>query len=157
MKNLVIAATVGVVSGALIAGCTVWQILSARHDSEVAQMLKASADAIAFANKEALTKERAARAEVERLEVQSNERKTELDALARENRRLAGIVDSGGLCKQTSSGVPRGDSAAVSADGTASAGNAAGTSRLAETAHRADLAAEYARTCYEWIKSLKQN
>ena len=163
-QSLVIGIAACAVSAALGAAAA-WRYEGARHEAEMSSVLAASARALQTAQADALTRERAAREAADELEVQHAKSTRELAALHAENQQLvaqlrragnSGRADvSGGLRDRTcicSAGVSEDSGAARAAGGAACPDVSTGIAeRLVDMAHRADVAALYARTCYDWV------
>ena len=152
----------------MLGAAAAWRYEEARHDAEMSEVLAASALALQNAQADVLARERAAREAADALEVQHAKSTHELAALHAENQKLlaqlrragdAGRADvSDGLRDCTAAGAAgmSADSGAARATGGAACPDiSAGVAeRLVDMAHRADVAALYARTCHDWIKGL---
>lgn len=157
-----------VVSAALGAALA-WRYEDARHNAEMAEVLAASARALQTAQADALARERAAREAADIVEEQHAKSSQELAALHAENQKLltqlrragaaGGANVSDGVRDRTAAGaarVPADSGAARPAGGAACSDVSAGVAeRIVDLAHRADVAALYARTCYDWVSGLK--
>lgn len=168
-QSLLIGAAACAVSAILGAGLA-WRYEDARHNAEMAEVLAASARALQTAQADALARERAAREAADELEVQHAKSTHELAALHAENQRLVaqlrraggagradvsdGVRDRACICP---AGMPADGGAARPAGGSACPDISAGIAgQLVDMAHRADTAALYARTCYDWVSGLRK-
>lgn len=168
-QSLLIGAAACAVS-AVLGAAAAWRYEDARHDAEMSEVLAASARALQTAQADALARERVAREAADELEVQHAKSTHELAALHAENQRLvaqlrstgaAGRADvSDGVRDRTCTcpaGMPANTGAARAAGGTACPDISAGVAgRIVDLAHRADVAALYARTCYDWVSGLRK-
>ena len=131
--------------------------LNARHESEIQSIRAAAAEQYAAATQRAVEVERAHAELATKLEVQHEENRTRLAALRADNRRLAA---AGGLrdpfaapaCPVSTAAGGTVDPADPTATGRLSA---EASEFLLDLAYDADRAAEYASTCYRWVKELK--
>lgn len=168
-QSLLIGAAACALS-ALLGAAAAYRYADARHDAEMSEVLAASARALQTAQADALARERAAREAADELEVQHAKSTHELAALHAENQRLVaqlrragaaggadvsdGVRDRACTCP---AGVPADGGAARPAGGTACPDVSAGIAgQLVDMAHRADTAALYARTCYDWVSGLRK-
>lgn len=154
---------------AVLGAALAWRYEDARHAAEMAEVLAASARSLQTAQADALARERAAREAADIVEEQHAKSSQELAALHAENQKLltqlrragdAGRADvSDGVRNHACTcpaGMPADSSSARPAGGAACSDVSAGIARqLVDMAHRADIAALYARTCYDWIKGVK--
>lgn len=145
-------------AGALAAWGTA-TFLNASHDAEIQSIRAAAAEQYAAATQRAVEVERAHAELATKLEVQHEANRTRLAAIRADNRRLAAAA--GGLRDP----FPVAPTCPVStaADGTVDPADPTATGRLSaeasefllDLAYDADRAAEYASTCYRWVKELK--
>ena len=150
--------------GALLIGAAAsWWVtsdaLSAKHKAEIQSIRAAAAEQYAAATQRAVEVERAHAELATKLEVQHEKATRQLAAIRADNRRLAAAA--GGLrdpfaapaCRPVSTAP---DGTVDPADPTATGRLSAETSEfLLDLAYDADRAAEYASTCYRWVKELK--
>ena len=146
-------------AGALAAWGTA-TFLNASHDAEIQSIRAAVAELDAAATKRAVEIERAHAELATKLEVQHEKATRQLAAIRADNRRLAAAA--GGLRDP----YPVAPTCPVStaAGGTVDPADTAATGRLSDEtsefllgfAYDADRAAEYASTCYRWVKELKE-
>jgi len=145
-------------AGALAAWGTA-TFLSASHDAEIQSIRAAAAEQYATATQRAVEVERAHAQLATQLEVQHEKATRQLAAVRADNRRLA--RDLGGLrdpfAAASTCPVPTGSDSAVDPAATATVGRLSDEASqfLLEFAYDADRAAEYANTCYKWVKQLK--
>lgn len=144
-------------AGALAAWGTA-TFLNASHDAEIQSIRAAAAEQYAAATQRAVEVERAHAELATKLEVQHEANRTRLAALRADNRRLS--AELGGL--RDPFGTPA-CPVSTAPDGTVDPATATTTGRLSDEAseflldlaYDADRAAEYASTCYRWVKELK--
>lgn len=149
--------------GALLIGAAAsWWVtsdaLSAKHKAEIQSIRAEAAEQYASATQRAVEVERAHAQLATQLEVQHETNRQQLAAVRADNRRLA--RDLGGL--RDPFAAPACPVSAAS-DGTVDPAAAAAVGRLSDEAseflldfaYDADRAAEYANTCYKWVKQLK--
>ena len=133
--------------------------LGAKHEAEVQSIRAEAAQRYADAQQQALTIERAHAELATKLEVQHEANRTRLAALRADNRRLA--RELGGLrdpfAAASTCPVPTDSDSTVDSAATATTGrlSAEASEFLLDLAYDADRAAEYASTCYRWVKELK--
>ena len=152
-----IALASALAAGALAAWGT-WTFLDARHESEIQSIRADAALAVEAATQRAVEVERAHNQLATKLEVQHEKAARQLAAIRADNRRLAAAA--GGL--RDPFAAPACPVSAITG-GTVDPAAAAATGRLSDEAaefllgfaYDADRAAEYANTCYKWVKQLK--
>lgn len=168
-QSLLIGAAACAMS-AVLGAAAAYRYADARHDAEISEVLAASARALQTAQADAMARERAAREAADELEVQHAKSTHDLAALHAENQKLvaqlrragaAGRADgAAGLCNcpaAGAAGMPADSGAARAAGGAACPDISAGVAgRIVDLAHRADVAALYARTCYDWVSGLRK-
>jgi len=145
-------------AGALAAWGTA-TFLNASHEAEIQSIRAAAAEQYASATQRAVEVERAHAELATKLEVQHEANRTRLAALRADNSRLA--RELGGLRDPFAAPACP---VSTAAGGTVDPAAAAATGRLSDEAaefllgfaYDADRAAEYASTCYRWVKELKE-
>jgi len=133
--------------------------LGAKHEAEVQSIRAEAAQRYADAQQQALTIERARAELATKLEVQHEKATRQLAAIRADNRRLAAAA--GGLRDPFAAPACP---VSTAPDGTVDPAAAATVGRLSdeasqfllEFAYDADRAAEYASTCHQWVKELKE-
>ena len=153
---------VKLLASALIAGISMTLLtanyLGAKHDAEIQSIRAAAAEQYAAATQRAVEVERAHAELATKLEVQHEANRTRLAALRADNRRLS--AELGGLRDPFAAPACP---VSTAPGGTVDPAAAAATGRLSDEAaefllgfaYDADRAAEYASTCYRWVKELK--
>ena len=153
---------VKLLASALVAGISMALLtanyLGAKHEAEVQSIRAEAAQRYADAQQQALTIERAHAELATKLEVQHEANRTRLAALRADNRRLS--AELGGLRDPFAAPacpVSTAPDSAVDSAATATVGRLSDEASqfLLEFAYDADRAAEYASTCYRWVKELK--
>ena len=132
--------------------------LGAKHDAEIQSIRAAAAEQYAAATQRAVEVERTHAELATKLEVQHETNRQQLAAIRADNRRLA--RELGGLRDPFAAPACP---VSTAADGTVDSAATATVGRLSdeasqfllEFAYDADRAAEYANTCYKWVKQLK--
>ena len=149
--------------GALLIGAAAsWWVtsdaLSAKHKAEIQSIRAEAAEQYAAATQRAVEVEREHAQLATNLEVQHEKATRQLAAIRADNRRLAAAA--GGLRDPFAAPACP---VSTAPDGTVDPATAAATGRLSDEtsefllgfAYDADRAAEYASTCYRWVKQLK--
>ena len=151
--------------GALLIGAAAsWWVtsdaLSAKHKAEIQSIRAEAAEQYAAATQRAVEVEREHNQLATKLEVQHEKATRQLAAIRADNRRLAAAA--GGLrdpypVAPTCPLPTDSDSAVDPAAAAATVGRLSDEASqfLLEFAYDADRAAEYANTCYKWVKQLK--
>ena len=144
-------------AGALAAWGTA-TFLNASHDAEIQSIRAAAAEQYAAATQRAVEVERAHAELATKLEVQHETNRQQLAAVRADNRRLA--RELGGLRDPYAAPacpVSAITDSAVDSAATATVGRLSDEAAefLLDLAYDADRAAEYANTCYKWVKQLK--
>ena len=147
------------VASAALSAWGTWTFLDARHESEIQSIRADAALAVEAATQRAVEVERAHNQLATKLEVQHEKATRQLAAIRADNRRLAAAA--GGLrdpyaapaCPVSTAAGGTVDPADTAAIGRLSA---EASEFLLEFAYDADRAAEYASTCYRWVKELKE-
>lgn len=130
-----------------------------KYEGIIAQMRVDAAAALDAAKQKALDKERENNAIAQQLEIQHNEHQKTIDAATAENQRL--VTELGGLYDR---GAPASDCPGPAPAGTARVAPEPAPGRklsndltqlLLSEARRADEAAEYANTCYQWVQQIR--
>ena len=147
------------VASAALSAWGTWTFLDARHESEIQSIRADAALAVEAATQRAVEVERAHAQLATQLEVQHEKATRQLAAIRADNRRLAAAA--GGLRDP----YPVAPTCPLPADtgSTVDPADTAATGRLSDEAaefllgfaYDADRAAEYANTCYKWVKQLK--
>ena len=146
------------VASAALSAWGTWTFLDARHESEIQSIRADAALAIEAATQRAVEVERAHNQLATKLEVQHEKATRQLAAIRADNRRLS--AELGGLRDPFAAPACP---VSTAAGGTVDPAAAAATGRLSDEAaefllgfaYDADRAAEYASTCYQWVKELK--
>ena len=159
IKTTVIAAGISFAAGAVSAWWVTADYKEAKYTAVIAKMKLDAADALAKAQQKAIEVERENNRLAQEIEVNNAKFKQELADLEADLRRR--IDDAGGLYDRhatpSNCSVPSNtQSAAKPAAPTAGAFISKQLERLLlSEAKRADDAAAYAKTCYEWVKKLE--
>ena len=153
---------IAAIAGVLLGAGTAWHLTAsykdARHAAAIAAMQQQAAVALAAATDRALAVERANVEIARKMEVQHAKNQRALDRVHADNRRLArelgGLRDPGAVA--VSCPLPAAAAGAGLVADPAAAGRLSdeATEFLLEFAREADRAAEYAGTCYEWVKAI---
>lgn len=147
------------VASAALSAWGTWTFLDARHESEIQSIRADAALAVEAATQRAVEVERAHAELATKLEVQHEKATRQLAAIRADNRRLA--RELGGLRDPypvaPACPVSTDSDSAVDSAATATVGRLSDEASqfLLEFAYDADRAAEYANTCYKWVKQLK--
>jgi hypothetical protein len=159
IKTTVIAAGISFAVGAVSAWWITADYKNAKHESIVAKMKLDAADAVAKAQQKAIEVERENNRLAQEIEVQNAKFKQELDKIGRDNERLVnefGLYDR--HATPSDCPVPT-DAKPTTKPATPPTGSKLSRELseflLSET-RRADQAAAYAKTCFEWVKQLQQ-
>lgn len=161
LKDLIIACVITFVLGAGTAGVGAWKYQENRWTATVATQKQEAAQVLANQTAKVLQAERKYDQFKTEVEKSDEIRKTQVESVLRDNRRLA--RELGGL--RDPGRRPSGDSSVPSTPGTAcqcSTGPAEGklsdeaTEFLLEFAAEADRAATYAQTCHDWAIGIKK-
>ena len=150
--------------GALLIGAAAsWWVtsdaLSAKHKAEIQSIRAEAAEQYAAATQRAVEVEREHNQLATKLEVQHEKATRQLAAIRADNRRLAAAA--GGLrdpfAAASTCPVPTDSDSTVDPAAAATVGRLSDEASefLLEFAYDADRAAEYANTCYKWVKQLK--
>lgn len=159
IKTTVIALGSSFVIGVLSSWWITSEYKEAKYSKAISTMQLQAAEALDKAKAEALAIERENNRLATELEVSHNEHRKSLDSIQADNARLAaelgGLYDSKASCGDSSSGSPgtTPSSSPKSTTGAKLSKEASGF--LLSESRRADEAAAYARTCYQWIQQLK--
>ena len=156
-----ITALVGIASLATGAFAGWWltnDSLTAKHQAHVSALRSQAADDLRQATDRAFELERQHNAMANQLEVANAQNRKKLDSVLAENRRLArdlgGLRDPYSLTNScTLSAKPDTASGLAPAPAPGRLSNEA-SEFLLDFAREADRAAEYAATCYDWVKRL---
>ena len=159
IKTTVIAAGISFAVGAVSAWWVTADYKNAKHEAIISKIRLDAADALAKAQEKAIEVERENNRLAQEIEVNNAKFKQELADLEADLRRR--IDDAGGLYDRNATpsncSVPSNtQSATKPAAPTAGAFISKQLERLLlSEAKRADDAAAYAKTCYEWVKKLE--
>lgn len=160
LRNIALAAVLGLVVGATGSGLFVKRYVDNAWTAKVEKQKTEAATQLQAATDRAIKAERQHNAIAKELEVQSEISKQKLDDAYRDNRalstQLGGLRDPG---RRPSGSCPSGATAGAAQQ---PAGETAGAPLSAEAsdflldfARQADDAAQYANTCYNWLKRLE--
>ena len=158
IKTTVIAAGASFVIGAASAWWITADYKEAKYTALISQMKLDAADAVFQAQQKAIEVERENARLAQEIEVQNAKFKQELDKIGRDNERLVnefGLYDRYAApsdCPVPTDAKPTTQPAAPSTGSKLS--RELSEFLLSET-RRADDAAAYAKTCYEWVKKLE--
>ena len=156
-----ITALVGIASlatGALAGWWLTDDSLTAKHQAQISALRSQAADDLRQATDRAFELERQHQALATELEVANAQTRKKLDSVLAENRRLA--RDLGGLrdpySLASSCTLPTNPNTASGLAPTSAPGRLSNEASefLLDFAREADRAAEYAATCYDWVKRL---
>ena len=156
-----ITALVGIASlatGALAGWWLTHDSLTAKHQAHVSALRSQAADDLRHATDRAFELERQHNDLATKLEVANAQNRRKLDSVLAENRRLA--RDLGGLrdpySLASSCALPTNPNPASGLAPTPAPGRLSNEASefLLDFAREADRAAEYAATCYDWVKRL---
>ena len=158
IRNVILGAVVASIVGAIGGWWITDDILTSKHDAHIQRMRLEAADALQAATERAIQAEREGISLALKLEVQNAENRKRLDGVLADNRRLSrelgGLRDPYSLASSCSlSAKPDTASGLVSTPAPGRLSNEA-SEFLLEFAREADRAAEYAATCYDWVKRL---
>ena len=160
IKTTVIAAGAAFVIGAFSAWFITADYKESKYQAVIAQMRLDAADALDIARQKALAIERDNNRLATELEVKNAEHRKNLDDVYADNLRLAtefaGLYDSNasaGNCALPPDPSSSSKPVTPSANGRLSDPLA---KLLLSESRRADEAAAYAATCYQWVKSLRE-
>lgn len=158
IKTTAIAAGISFAVGALAAWWVTADYKEAKYTAVIAKMKQDAAEALAGAQAMAAQIERENTRLAQEIEVNNAKFKQELAKVNRDNRRLVaerGLYDrnaTNGNCSVPTNPNSTGKSASSPAGTRLSAEL---TEFLLRQSERADEAAAYAKTCYEWVKQLE--
>lgn len=159
IKTTAIAAGISFALGGLAAWWVTADYKEAKYTAVIAKMKQDAAEALAGAQAMAAQIERENAKLAQEIEVSNAKYKQELAKLSRDNRRLVaerGLYDRG----TAQSDCPvSGNTATPSQPARPSTGarlSAELTEFLLRQSERADEAASYAKTCYEWVQQLEK-
>ena len=158
IKTTAIAAGISFAAGVLAAWWVTADYKEAKYTSVIAKMKQDAAEALAGAQAMAAQIERENTKLAQEIEVSNAKHKQELAKLTRDNRRLVaerGLYDRGttqGDCALPGGATTPGQPARPT---TGTRLSAELTEFLLRQSERADEAASYAKTCYEWVKQLE--
>lgn len=159
------AAALAFMAGAILAGAGAWQYQAARYQATIDAQEAEAARQLSAAISRTRDAERAAQRAANELEARHEQSQQALDQALADNRRLArelgGLRDPGRRPRSDCAVPGTAGAAELPAGGTAGARlSAEATEFLLDFARDADRAAEYARSCREWVtlnRSLDQH
>ena len=161
IKTTVIALGSSFVIGVLSSWWITSEYKDAKHSKVISTMQLQAAEALDQARVKALAIERENNRLATELEVSHNEFRKSLDSIQADNARLStelgGLYDSKATCSGSTS-----DSSGTAPSNPPKSTTGAKLSKeasgfLLSESRRADEAAAYARTCYQWIQKLENN
>lgn len=160
LRNLALAAVLGLVVGATGSGLLVKRYVNNAWLVKIDKQKLEAANQLQTATVRAVKAERAQTEIATELEIQHELGKQKLDDTYRDNRALStelgGLRDPGrrpgGSCP---TGATAGAAQQPACEATGTALSATASNFLLEEAKLADVAAEYASTCYAWLQRLK--
>lgn len=159
LKATILAALLSFLFGAAAATWITASYKEHKHAAIISEMRLEAANALAEATRRAIEKERENNRLATELEVAHNEYRTKLDEMQVDNLRLAteysGLYDRHAAASNCP--VPSDARAAPSATNPPAGTKLSAqlTQLLLSESRRADEAAAYAKTCYEWIQRIK--
>lgn len=159
IKTMVIALGSAFVSGIIASWWVTAEYKNAQHVKVISTMQLQAAQALDKARVKALETERENNRLATELEVTHNEFRQSLDSIKADNDRLAtelgGLYDSNATCSSS----PSGTSGTAPLDSpkppTGAKLSKEASEFLLSESRRADEAAAYANTCYQWLQKLK--
>lgn len=166
MNILDIKTTVIALGSSFVIGvASSWWITSeykdAKHSKVISTMQLQAAEALDQARVKALAIERENNRLATELEVSHNEFRKSLDSIQADNARLStelgGLYDSKATCTGSTSGSSGTAPSNPSKPSTGAKLSKEASGFLLSESRRADEAAAYARTCYQWIQKLENN
>lgn len=159
IKTTVIALGSSFVIGVLSSWWITSEYKEAKYSKAISTMQLQAAEALDKARVEALAIERENNRLATELEVSHNEFRKSLDSIQADNARLTaelgGLYDSKATCTGGTSGSPGTASGNPVKPTTGAKLSKEASGFLLSESRRADEAAAYARTCYQWIQQLK--
>lgn len=159
IKTTVIALSSSFVIGVLSSWWITSEYKEAKYSKVISTMQLEAAQALEKAQAQALAIERENNRLATELEVSHNEHRKSLDSIQADNARLAaelgGLYDSKASCTGGTSGSPGTTSSNPVKPTTGAKLSKEASGFLLSESRRADEAAAYARTCYQWIQQLK--
>ena len=159
IKTTVIALGSSFVIGVLSSWWITSEYKEAKYSKAISTMQLQAAEALDKAKAEALAIERENNRLATELEVSHNEHRKSLDSIQADNARLAaelgGLYDSKASCGNNTSGSPSTTPSNSPKSTTGAKLSKEASGFLLSESRRADEAAAYARTCYQWIQQLK--
>lgn len=158
LKSILIAVGASFTLGAFSSWYLTADYKNAKHDQIMSELHQESAKAVQLASQKALQAERENNRLATEIEVQNAQNRKKLDDLFADNLRLASQY-SGLYDRHTSASdctVPTAPSTTSNAAAAPTRGKLSTelTQLLLSESRRADEAAAYANTCYEWVKKL---
>lgn len=159
IKTTVIALSSSFVIGVLSSWWITSEYKEAKYSKVISTMQLEAAQALEKAQAQALAIERENNRLATELEVSHNEHRKSLDSIQADNARLAaelgGLYDSKASCTGGTSGSPGTTSSNPVKPTTGAKLSKEASGFLLSESRRADEAAAYAATCYQWIQQLK--
>lgn len=161
IKTTVIALGSSFVIGVLSSWWITSEYKDAKYSKVISTMQLQAAEALDKARVEALAIERENNRLATELEVSYNEFRKSLDSIQADNARLStelgGLYDSKATCSGSTSGSSGTASSNPSKPTTGAKLSKEASGFLLSESRRADEAAAYAATCYQWIQKLENN
>lgn len=161
LKSTIIAAGAAFVIGSVSAWWVTADYKESKYQAVISKIRLGAADALAVATRRALAIERDNNRLATELEVQNAETRKNLDDVYADNIRLAaeyaGLHDSNASASNCT--LPAESKPSVNPATPPSGGRLSDplAKLLLSESRRADEAAAYAATCYQWVKSLREN
>ena len=159
LRTLLLAVVASFAVGAASSWWVTADYKNAKHDQIMAEIYKQSAKAVQDATEKAIAVERENNRLATELEVANNEFRANLDTVKDDNRRLvnelSGLYDRNATCDSGTVSSPSKPSSGAPVAPAGSKLSAQLTELLLSESRRADEAAAYAKTCYDWVKKLK--
>lgn len=161
IKTTVIALGSSFVIGVLSSWWITSEYKDAKHSKVISTMQLQAAEALDQARVKALAIERENNRLATELEVSHNEFRKSLDSIQADNARLStelgGLYDSKATCSGSTSGSPGTTPSNPPKSTTGAKLSKEASEFLLSESRRADEAAAYAATCYQWIQKLENN
>lgn len=161
IKTSAIIAGISLAAGAFSAWYLTADYKEAKYTAILAEAQKSAMEALIEAQKSAIEKEREQNRIAQEIEVQNEKYRQELAKLEDELRgyvnELGGLYDRYATCSSTDLPTDTGTTAKPTAPTTGAKLSKQLERLLLSESKRADEAARYAQTCYEWILRLRES
>ena len=161
IKTTVITLVSSFVFGVITSWWVTAEYKDAKHSKVISTMQLQAAEALDQARVKALEIERNNNQLATELEVSHNEFRKSLDSIKADNdmlvAELGGLYDSKASCSNRSPGTTGSAPLSTPKSPTGATLSKEASGFLLSESRKADEAASYARTCYEWIKRLEAN